>query len=430
MAGAGIAAAVYTVPCRARRAAPRSAPRAGRRGVPHAARALSRRPEPGFDATYHVRLGDIGPHLGGALHDARRARAPGRARAASPTSSIGTDAETWLPLREGELSGVEAFWQRLLYARGDLDLAVGFEGMFRLPNGRPPLLRIHDVALPGRRVSTLTMGEGPDVLLLHGLGATKASFFDTAGRAQRAATASTRSTCRASAARPSPLRSVRRALVRRHGGRRDGRARDRPRPPRRQLDGRPRRDRGRAARARARRRPRAAVPGGRLRPARLAPGRAPAAPRARAAAPPPRARPGRPPVLEPVRRPRPGRPERGRHRGRRVPAHLRARRRAAGLPHRGAQHLPRASVRARRLLPAAGRARGARAVRVGRLRPADPAGLQRHVAEWLPDAEQIVLEDCGHVPQVERPEQTNGLLRRFFARIDALGPRRARARAA
>ena len=59
-----------------------------------------------------------------------------------------------------------------------------------------------------------------------------------------------------------------------------------------------------------------------------------------------------------------------------------------------------------------------------------PPGFKRHVAQWLPDAEQIVLEGCGHVPQVERPEQTNGLLRRFFERVDALGPRRARARAA
>ena len=53
-----------------------------------------------------------------------------------------------------------------------------------------------------------------------------------------------------------------------------------------------------------------------------------------------------------------------------------------------------------------------------------PAGFRRHVEEWLPDAEQIVLEGSGHVPQVERPERTNGLLERFFARIDALGRRR------
>ena len=50
-----------------------------------------------------------------------------------------------------------------------------------------------------------------------------------------------------------------------------------------------------------------------------------------------------------------------------------------------------------------------------------PPGFQRHVERWLPSAEQILLDGCGHVPQVERPERTNGLLERFFARIDALG---------
>src|SRR5215213_11879723 len=136
--------------------------------------------ESGFDATYHIRLGDIGHtwEVRCTTHGARvRAGVTGR----RPDVVIGTDADTWLRLRRGDLSGVEAFSQRLLYARGDLDLAVGFEGMFRLPNGRPPLVRIHDVALErGGRVSALTMGEGPDVLLLHGLGATKTSFFDTA----------------------------------------------------------------------------------------------------------------------------------------------------------------------------------------------------------------------------------------------------------
>jgi pimeloyl-ACP methyl ester carboxylesterase len=49
-----------------------------------------------------------------------------------------------------------------------------------------------------------------------------------------------------------------------------------------------------------------------------------------------------------------------------------------------------------------------------------PAGFSRHVAEWLPSAEQIVIDACGHAPQIERPEQTNGLVKRFFARVDAL----------
>jgi hypothetical protein len=139
----------------------------------------------GFDATYHVRLGDVG-HTWEVRCTTHGARVRKGSTRREPDVVIGTDAQTWLALREGELSGVDAFWQRLLYARGDVDLAIGFEGLFRLPNGRPPLVRIHDVELPGRRVSTLTMGEGPDVVCIHGLGATKASFFDTAAALTRA----------------------------------------------------------------------------------------------------------------------------------------------------------------------------------------------------------------------------------------------------
>jgi pimeloyl-ACP methyl ester carboxylesterase len=62
--------------------------------------------------------------------------------------------------------------------------------------------------------------------------------------------------------------------------------------------------------------------------------------------------------------------------------------------------------------------------------PLIPPAFKRHVARWLPSAEQIVLDACGHVPQVERPEQTNGLLERFFARVEALRPAARVARAA
>ena len=47
--------------------------------------------------------------------------------------TLGTDAETWLRLRDGALNGVEAFSQRKLTVRGDIDLAVAFEGFFRRP---------------------------------------------------------------------------------------------------------------------------------------------------------------------------------------------------------------------------------------------------------------------------------------------------------
>src|SRR3954466_6712648 len=140
--------------------------------------------EPGFDATYHIRLGDIGRSW-----EVRCTPIGARVRAGAtrrePDVVIGTDAATWLALRAGELSGVEAVSRRRRDARGDPRPAVGFEGLFRLPSGRPPLLRIHHVPVGKLKISTLTMGEGPDMLLLHGLGATKASFFDTAAALSR-----------------------------------------------------------------------------------------------------------------------------------------------------------------------------------------------------------------------------------------------------
>ena len=115
--------------------------------------------EPGFDATYHVRLCDLG-HVWQVRCTSEAARVCKGATRRKPDVTISTDAETWLRLREGEFSGIEAFQRRLLTVRGNLDYAVGFEGMFRLPNGRDPLLRIYDVAVGRHRVSTLTMGAG------------------------------------------------------------------------------------------------------------------------------------------------------------------------------------------------------------------------------------------------------------------------------
>jgi pimeloyl-ACP methyl ester carboxylesterase len=135
--------------------------------------------DPGFDTTYHIKLCDLG-HLWEVRvtpHGAR-VRKGGTRRTADVC--ISTDAETWLSLRRGEFSGIGAFQSRKLDVSGNLDHAIAFEGMFRLPGGRPPLLRIHDVPVGRHRISTLTMGEGPDVLLLHGLGGTRASLLETA----------------------------------------------------------------------------------------------------------------------------------------------------------------------------------------------------------------------------------------------------------
>ena len=48
-----------------------------------------------------------------------------------------------------------------------------------------------------------------------------------------------------------------------------------------------------------------------------------------------------------------------------------------------------------------------------------PAGFSRFVAEALPTAQSVILEDCGHVPQFEHPELTAELTRDFIARLPA-----------
>ena len=139
---------------------------------------------PGFDATYQITLCDLGRTWEvRCTSRAARVRKGGTRR--RPDVTLQTDSNTWMRLRRGEFSGVEAFQRRLLAVHGNLDHAIAFEGMFRLVGGRPPLLEIHDVPVGRHRISTLTMGRGPDVLLLHGLGSTRASLFETAATLSR-----------------------------------------------------------------------------------------------------------------------------------------------------------------------------------------------------------------------------------------------------
>jgi pimeloyl-ACP methyl ester carboxylesterase len=43
-----------------------------------------------------------------------------------------------------------------------------------------------------------------------------------------------------------------------------------------------------------------------------------------------------------------------------------------------------------------------------------PSSFARHVHDALPEAGSIVMEDCGHVPQFEHPEETMAMLRGFM----------------
>jgi pimeloyl-ACP methyl ester carboxylesterase len=57
-----------------------------------------------------------------------------------------------------------------------------------------------------------------------------------------------------------------------------------------------------------------------------------------------------------------------------------------------------------------------------------PAGFSRFVAEALPNAQSVVIESCGHVPQFEHPELTARLTREFIASLPATDERSTAAR--
>ena len=59
-----------------------------------------------------------------------------------------------------------------------------------------------------------------------------------------------------------------------------------------------------------------------------------------------------------------------------------------------------------------------------------PHAFRRHVERWLPRAEQTVIENCGHVPQVERADEVNEMLFDFYAAADEQGERLAPLRTA
>jgi pimeloyl-ACP methyl ester carboxylesterase len=338
---------------------------------------------------------------------------------------IGTDSATWLALREGELSGLEAFSQRTLYARGNLDLAVGFEGMFRLPGGREPMLRIHEVPVGRMRLSTLTMGSGPDLILVHGLGATKASFFDTAAalsphyRVHAIDLPGFGSSSKpARAAYDAPFFA--RAVL----GLMDSMQIERAHLVGNSLG-------GRVSLEVALREPDRVRGLGLLCPAVAF------------------VRRGYHPIVRLLR------PEFGlmphsfgRERIARVFWDLFADREAIdpSVADVVVDEFRRiyGSPGARLAFLAAARnvyldrpfGNGGFYERLTDLRPPAlfvwashdrliPSGFARHVAAALPSAEQLVIDSCGHAPQVERPEQTNGLLRRFFARVEALDAPRA-----
>ena len=93
-------------------------------------------------------------------------------------ASITADEGTWKTLANDLASGMAAYRTGRLAVRRDLHLGAGFLAATAAEQG-PGRLRFHHVKTPGAEISVMEAGEGPPVLLLHGLGATKASFLPT-----------------------------------------------------------------------------------------------------------------------------------------------------------------------------------------------------------------------------------------------------------
>ncbi len=99
-------------------------------------------------------------------------------RDGSPDAVLSADTETWEQIAEDLRGGMEAFRRGRLKIRRDLHLGVGFLAATAHPHG-PGRLRLRRIDTTAGALSTIEAGTGEPVLLLHGLGATKASFLPT-----------------------------------------------------------------------------------------------------------------------------------------------------------------------------------------------------------------------------------------------------------
>ena len=96
-----------------------------------------------------------------------------------PDVEICTDAHTWKAMYDGRLSGLEAFAARKLVVRGSIEKSLHFEPSFARPDAGGIRYNLDEIKVGRARISALTAGDAdaPPLLLIHGLGATKASWL-------------------------------------------------------------------------------------------------------------------------------------------------------------------------------------------------------------------------------------------------------------
>lgn len=97
----------------------------------------------------------------------------------SKVTTISTAPSTWLDMDGGRLSGIEAFATRRLSIRGSIQEALLFEPLFDRPDAGGLRYRVENVTYGNHRISTVIAGSDhlPPLVMLHGLGGTKASLL-------------------------------------------------------------------------------------------------------------------------------------------------------------------------------------------------------------------------------------------------------------
>ena len=97
----------------------------------------------------------------------------------NPDAILSADPQTWSEIAEDVRGGMAAFRRGRLRIRRDLHLGVGFLAATAMSPAAGGRLRIRRLDTAAGRLSTIEAGTGEPVLLIHGLGATKASFLPT-----------------------------------------------------------------------------------------------------------------------------------------------------------------------------------------------------------------------------------------------------------
>jgi len=125
-----------------------------------------------------VRLAVLGSDAWDALIDRGAARLVPAKGDADADATLTADAPTWAAIADDVRGGMDAYRSGRLTVRHNLHLGVGFLAATSALTG-PGRLRFRTIDTRRGRLSTIEAGSGRPLVAMHGLGATKGSFLPT-----------------------------------------------------------------------------------------------------------------------------------------------------------------------------------------------------------------------------------------------------------